>query len=161
MPANPVMIYNEPTTAKTSRSMDNYPRSTPRREASGRGRVPPPPPPPMDDDYDHVPPFSQTVMYETRDSETPMTESRIGHSTAKYAVLDPTTPVQDTRKQHAFSAASSGSGGDYEYASPVGQADAASTESLMAQIIRMNMIAEKSRQQIQDNLKIAKQLHMH
>lgn len=156
MPANPVMIYDDPGAAKSSRSMDEYKRNGARRAGSGRVRAPPPPPPMDFPDDDHVPAFSQTVLYETRDSETPMTESRIVNSAAKFAVLD---PGSETRKLHAYSGASGG--GDYEYASPVGHADAASTESLMAQIIRMNMIAEKSRQQIQDNLKIAQQLHMH
>lgn len=108
--------------------------------------------------YMPAPDFSQTAVFETRDSETPMTESRIVNSATKF-----TTALDnnyDTRKHHA---ASGGSEVEYEfdYASPVGPAEPASTESLMAQIIRMNMIAEKSRQQIQDNLKIAQQLNMH
>lgn len=93
-----------------------------------------------------------------------MTESRIMTSETNYSALNGGNAYEmmATRKNHAYSGASAySSGSEYDQGSPVGHTSGdTSAESLMAQIIRMNMIAEKSRQQIRDNMKIAQQLNM-
>ncbi|KAE8912748.1 hypothetical protein PF005_g16812 [Phytophthora fragariae] len=80
------------------------------------------------------PPSPEDNYYRGRDSETPLTRTRSIPSAGPYGG-NLNSPVS------------------YERSSID-----ASTDSLMVQIIKMNLNAEQSRQQIQDNLKLARQL---
>ncbi|KAG7380744.1 hypothetical protein PHYPSEUDO_006834 [Phytophthora pseudosyringae] len=78
-----------------------------------------------------------------------------------YKRRDSETPV--TRGSMAMARLHSASSGPYSgsYSSPRAydrNASDPTTDSLMTQIIKMNLVAEQSRQQIQDNLKLARQL---
>ncbi|ETI50803.1 hypothetical protein, variant [Phytophthora nicotianae P1569] len=85
--------------------------------------------------HSHSPPSSpEDNYYKGRDSETPV-----------------------TRGSMAVARLNSASSRPYNGSFNSNDADPA-TDSLMAQIIQMNLIAEQSRQQIQDNIKMARQL---
>ncbi|KAL4086235.1 hypothetical protein PRIC1_014366 [Phytophthora ramorum] len=90
--------------------------------------------------HTHSPPDSGDECYEARESETPYSRSQV---------------VTRSRNETASSFRTS-------FSSPSAyQPNAPSdptTDTLMSQIIKMNVIAEQSRQQIQDNLKLARQL---
>ncbi|KAF4318319.1 hypothetical protein BBO99_00007514 [Phytophthora kernoviae] len=105
MPAMPVIIYDEPLSQKTSRSVDAY---------AGQRRH----------SRTALPSNAMEDFYARHDSDLLMTQPQITNS-----------PKAVERNDSD-----------------------ATTDSRMAQIIQMNLIAEQSRQQIQDNLKLARQL---
>ncbi|RLN02898.1 hypothetical protein BBJ28_00014950 [Nothophytophthora sp. Chile5] len=148
MPAVPVMIYDEPTPQTTSRSMDAY------AGQRHHSRAPPPAAP-----VELLPVSPHSAMYETRDSETPLTQSRIVNSATNFSSLEgPGAPMYENVAARPNYPPSNGFDGGFSSPKAMerGGEDPA-TDSLMQQIIKMNLIAEQSRQQIQDNLKLARQ----
>lgn len=81
-------------------------------------------------------------FYERRDSEM---QSRTATSSISYDKTGARAPTAAYR-------------GSFSNAGMPRKSSDPSTDSLMAQIIKMNLMAEQSRQQIQDNMKLARQL---